>query len=80
MKIIKSTYIFILVISGLLFSSNVEKRIEVLKSDSLNLSRILWRIKGEDVRKELESIIDRITYEKRVIQPYPIEFYTEKAK
>ena len=46
-----------------------------LSEDSLNIARILWRLKTPFIKKKMDLILKDIAYEKKLIDPYPVDFY-----
>ncbi len=46
-----------------------------LSEDSLNISRILWRLKTPFIKNKMSLILEEIAYEKKLIDPYPVDFY-----
>ena len=46
-----------------------------LSEDSLNISRILWRLKTPFIKNKMSQILEEIAYEKKLIDPYPVDFY-----
>lgn len=68
------TYIFAAEKTGINQQASA-RRLEELKSDSLNISRILWRIKSPLARKNIFHLLDKIETESKILKPYPVDFY-----
>jgi len=51
------------------------RRLKEFQSDSLNISRILWRIKSPLARKNIFHLLDKIEIESKILKPYPVDFY-----
>jgi len=46
-----------------------------LSDDSLNITRILWRLKTPFIKNKMTEILKEIAYEKKLVNPYPVDFY-----
>ena len=69
----------IFLLTTILFAeSDFEKSRKALSSDSLNISRIMWRIKDPKVKNRLHDLLDDLNLEMKLLTPYRINKYSRK--